>query len=79
MVNGICEAREIGADSDEESEKSSPVDAIPISISASRIVESWDVNFLFLDEPVVRREDASDGRKEDGVSTHEREEGLGGR
>ena len=76
--NGICQTGEIRADGDAERDQSAPVDTIPVSVSSIGIVESWDIDVLFLDEPVVGGEDTGDRGEEHSVSTHESEECICG-
>ena len=72
----VTQTREVGRHGNDESEECAPVDPVPVVVSSVWVVQGWDIDVLFLDEPEVRGEDAGDGGKEDGVAAHKREEGL---
>jgi hypothetical protein len=80
VIDRRNEAGQVRRNGNEEREGSTPVDPIPIPVTATGTIHGRHINRPTVDNIVVTNHDSSTRAKEDGVATHEGEEtdGTGG-
>lgn len=74
-IDCFGKSRCIGNDTDKESDCGPPVGSVfVVAISCVAAIETWDIDGLSLDEPVVASENCSNWSQEDTQSSHETEQ-----
>jgi len=69
-TDGERQTRQGRASGEDESQQRLPVDAVPVSVSSIRVIQSGYVDVAALDEPVVGGDDTSHWCKKDRVASH---------
>jgi hypothetical protein len=54
LSNAVPETWQVRGDGNDESEECAPVDPVPVVVPSVGVIQTWDIDMLLLDEPVIR-------------------------